>query len=148
MHTTSASLLEQLRQPADQELTAAAWGRFIKLYTPLLFYWARRVGLQDCDAADLVQDVLATLIQKLPAFSYDPGKGFRSWLRTVILNKWRDRLKQPVLPAGGAGDPSLSDVAGPDGADGADFLEEAEYRQHLVKRALQLMQTEFSPSTW
>src|SRR5581483_8600497 len=70
MHTTSASLLERLRQPSD----ADAWGRLVRLYTPLLLYWARRLGLQYPDAADLVQDVLVVLVQKLPEFHYQPGK--------------------------------------------------------------------------
>lgn len=142
MHTTSASLLQQLRQPADEQVTVAAWDRFIKLYTPLLYYWAKRVGLQDTDAADLVQDVFAGLVQKLPEFSYDPGKGFRSWLRTVVLNKWRDRLRRPALPTAGSG---LSEVPDPTGPD--EFAE-VEYRRYLVKRALELMQAEFSPTTW
>jgi len=51
MDSTSASLLERLKQPAAQ----ASWARFVNLYTPLLFYWARRLGLQESDAADLVQ---------------------------------------------------------------------------------------------
>src|SRR5947209_13312864 len=76
MHTTSASLLHRLRQPSDKE----SWPRFVKLYTPLLFYWARRLGLQEPDAADLVQDVFTALVQKLPQFEYDPDRGFRSWL--------------------------------------------------------------------
>jgi RNA polymerase sigma-70 factor (ECF subfamily) len=145
MHTTSASLLAKLSQRADEKVTAAAWDRFVKLYTPLLFYWARHVGLRDEDAADLVQDVLATLVQKMPEFSYDSSKGFRSWLRTVILNKWRDRLRQPVLPFAGTGDPALSDVAD---SGGTNALEELEYRRYLVKRALQLMQAEFAQNTW
>jgi RNA polymerase sigma-70 factor (ECF subfamily) len=145
MHTTSASLLAKLRQPVDLEATTAAWGRFVQLYTPLLFYWARRVGLRDEDAADLVQDVFATLVQKMPAFSYDADKGFRAWLRTVTLNKWRDRLRQSVLPSGTASDPSVSEVAD---SSGPDLLEETEYRRYLVQRALHLMQTEFAPNTW
>jgi hypothetical protein len=40
MHTTPLSLLERLRQPSAQE----AWGRFARLYTPVLYYWARRTG--------------------------------------------------------------------------------------------------------
>jgi RNA polymerase sigma-70 factor (ECF subfamily) len=145
MHTTSASLLDQLRRPAEQEATAAAWVRFVQLYTPLLCYWARRFGLHGEDAADLVQDVLATLVQKLPQFSYDSAKGFRGWLRTVTLNKWRDRLRQPVLPGAGPGDPSLSSIAD---ADSPDPLEETEYRRHLLGQALHLVQTEFAPNTW
>jgi RNA polymerase sigma-70 factor (ECF subfamily) len=50
MFTTSSSLLDRLRRPADAE----AWARFVELYTPLLYRWARRLGLQDADAADLV----------------------------------------------------------------------------------------------
>ena len=73
MDTTSVSLLERLRQPADQQ----AWERFVRLYTPLLYHWARRLGLSSEDAADLVQDVLARLVAQLPQFTYDPGKRFR-----------------------------------------------------------------------
>ena len=49
---TPASLLERLRRPAEQQ----AWARFVDLYTPLLYYWARRTGCPEADAADLTQD--------------------------------------------------------------------------------------------
>ena len=55
----------------------------MKLYSPLIYYWARKAGMQHQDAADLVQDVLTVAIQKLPEFEYDRAKSFRSWLRTV-----------------------------------------------------------------
>jgi RNA polymerase sigma-70 factor (ECF subfamily) len=58
---TPASLLERLRQPADQ----AAWSQFVRLYAPLLYHWAGRLGLREADAADLVQDVLLVLVRKL-----------------------------------------------------------------------------------
>src|SRR5271154_45229 len=94
MHTTSVSLLERLRQPAEQD----AWNRFVHLYTPLLFAWADRAGLQSHDAADLVQDVFVLLLRKLPEFTYDSRQSFRGWLRTVALNKWREsRRRQPPL---------------------------------------------------
>ena len=38
----------------------------------------RRAGLQDADAADLVQDVVVVLFQKLPEFTYDPLRSFRT----------------------------------------------------------------------
>ena len=141
MHTTPPSLLERLRQPGDQE----AWERFVELYTPLIFYWARGVGLQDQDAADLVQDVFTLLVQKLAEFNYDEHKSFRGWLRTVTLNLWRNdqrrRAEQPVDADG----PIMSGLASPDEAE---KLWEAEYRDHLVQRALEVMQREFEPSTW
>jgi len=85
MHTTPPSLLEQVRRSDDIQ----AWRRFVDLYTPLLFHWARRVGLREPDAADLVQDIFVLLVKKLPDFQYDRNKGFRAWLRTVALKGCR-----------------------------------------------------------
>jgi RNA polymerase sigma-70 factor (ECF subfamily) len=82
MNTTSPSLLYRLRQPNEQD----AWSRFVKLYTPLLQCWARRLTVQDQDTADLVQDVFTKLVQKLPQFKYQPGNSFRNWLWTVTRN--------------------------------------------------------------
>src|SRR5262249_29880622 len=121
MNTTPASLLEQLRQPD----ASPAWRRFVDLYTPLLHYWARRLGLQPADAAALVQDVLLLLVRKLPGFTYDPRRSFRSWLHTVLLNVWRTRWRAHAgVPA--AGDGAL---AGLTVADDSEALGEAEFRR-------------------
>ena len=127
MHTTSVSLLIRLRQPCDQD----AWSRFVELYTPLIFYWGRRAGLTATDAGDLVQDVLVVLVRRLPTFEYDCGKSFRGWLRTVTLNKFRERFRQPGLPLAEATDHEMRQVADVDPA--PDFWE-TEYRQQLVLR--------------
>src|SRR5262245_43331242 len=95
MVPTPVSLLERLRQPAD----AAAWERFVELYTPCIYAWARRAGLPPDDAADLVQDVFALLVTKLPAFVYDPARhSFRGWLPTVTLNRWREQARRRQVP--------------------------------------------------
>jgi RNA polymerase sigma-70 factor (ECF subfamily) len=144
MDQTPVSLLERLRNPATQEVMGQAWTRFVKLYTPLLYHWARRLGLQSADAADLVQDVFALLLRKLPQFTYDRQKSFRSWLRTVLLNKWREKGRRPSLVPHGTS-PLPPDLAGDDSAE---QFAEAEYRQYLTGRALELMQAEFQPATW
>ena len=91
IHTTPPTLLERLREPANE----AAWRRLVDLYTPLLFSWARRYGVAEHDAADLVQEVFVTLVQTLPTFQYDRHRGqFRDWLRTLLLNKLRDRKRR------------------------------------------------------
>ena len=136
VHTTSASLLERLKQPAAQE----SWARFVNLYTPLLFYWGRRLGLQETDAADLVQDVFALLVKKLPRFDYQRDRSFRGWLRTVMYNQWRKKRAERLVT-----DAGLSGMADP--APATD-VGEVEFQQQLTVRALQLMQTEFQPSTW
>jgi RNA polymerase sigma-70 factor, ECF subfamily len=133
---TPASLLERLRRPGER----AAWDRFIELYTPLLYHWAGQLGLTRHDAADLVQDVFTLLLRHLPEFTYDPNKRFRNWLWTVLLNRWREiRRRRNAAPLGD------------DTAEVPDPLEvhvEEEYRRYLVGRALEIMQTEFQPTTW
>ena len=87
MTHTPESLLHRLRQPFEPE----AWERFVSLYTSVIYSWGVQVGLQEQDAADLIQDVFVTLVQILPTFTYDRHKSFRRWLRSVTLNKWRNR---------------------------------------------------------
>jgi RNA polymerase sigma-70 factor (ECF subfamily) len=140
MHETPASLLERLRQPEGQ----AAWERFVFLYTPLLCQWARRLGLQGLDVDDLVQDVFTILVQKLPVFRYDPRKRFRGWLWTITLNQVRDRQRRPAAVQS-AGALALEEL--PDRGD-VEEAAEGEYREYLVRQALELLRPEFQPSTW
>jgi RNA polymerase sigma-70 factor (ECF subfamily) len=136
LDSTSASLLQRLRQPGEGD----AWDRFARLYTPLLLSWAQsRYGLQPADAEDLVQDLLADLLIKLRGFQYDPGRSFRAWLGTLLYHKWADR-KRPLrqLPLGAevpAAPPEPNTL-------------EAQDRQLLLRRALELMQAEFEATTW
>jgi RNA polymerase sigma-70 factor (ECF subfamily) len=134
-------LLARLRQPGDE----LAWRRFVQLYTPLLYYWARGAGLPTHDAADLVQEVLVVLVQKLPEFAYDTSKSFRGWLRTIALNKWRERCRRFAARPDQAGDSGLSGV---ESADPAAAFEEADYHAQLARRALKIMQAEFEATTW
>jgi RNA polymerase sigma-70 factor (ECF subfamily) len=134
---TPVSLLQRLRQPDAHQ----AWDCFVELYTPLLYYWARRMALQPHDAADLVQDVFALLVLKLPEFHYDDNRSFRGWLRAVTVHKWRERCRRRSPGADG----SLADQ--PDNRQAED-LWEAEYRQEVTRQALRIMQTDFEPATW
>src|SRR5262249_10656546 len=67
---TRASLLLRLRDLEDE----AAWTEFIALYGPLVYGYARKQGLQDADAADLSQEVLATVAGAVGRLDYDPRR--------------------------------------------------------------------------
>ncbi|MBY0233110.1 MAG: sigma-70 family RNA polymerase sigma factor [Gemmataceae bacterium] len=137
MDSTSPSLLERLRLPGED----AAWRRFVELYTPLLLACGRRLGLRPDDAAELAQDVLALLVQKMPGFVHDGASSFRAWLRTVVRNRWLDRrARHPAAPLDHVPEPSVPDP-----------VEELIERDHLgsvARRALALMRTDFEPATW
>ncbi len=141
MDTTNISLLERLKLVDDQ----GAWSRFVNLYTPLLYTWARQTGMQEADAGDLVQDVFAQLVQKMPSFSYDRAKSFRGWLRTLTVNKWRDRRRRLAVRAREVTGVFSLDMAEP-APQGA--FSEVEYREYLAARALELIQAEFQEKTW
>lgn len=140
MHTTPPTLLERLYRTGDE----TAWRRLVDLYTPLLFGWARRCGETDHDAADLIQEVFIALVQTLPTFHNDQKGKFRRWLRTLLMNKLRDRKRREVRAGRALGqlrpDEEVPDIAR--------VFEEQEYCLHLVQRALELMQAEFTPTTW
>ncbi len=140
MPVTPVSLLGRLRESGQ----GAAWDEFVELYSPLLYFWARRFSHQDADAADLVQEVFAILVRKLPEFEYDPAKGFRSWLRIVTTNKWREILRKRARDVSTGGLPVVELRAPPD----EDPFWENEHRQLLTRRLLEIMQAEFQPSTW
>jgi len=139
MTSTSASLLERLSAGTDP----SAWGRFVDLYTPLMYRWCRGVGLDDADAADFIQDVFVVLIEQFPQFRYDPTRSFRAWLKTILMNAWRNRQRKLSRAPEGGGDPDLV----PD-TDPGQFVEEAEHRDYLVRRILAIAQADFEPLTW
>jgi RNA polymerase sigma-70 factor (ECF subfamily) len=141
MHTTPPSLLERLRDPSER----TAWDRFVDLYAPMLFAWARRLDLDGHSAADFVQDVFTALVEKMPQFVYDTQGSFRSYLRATLQNRWRNFLARRKTERT-VHHPSLESI--PESRDQVPELDEAEYRQHLVSRALAIMKAEFEPKTW
>jgi RNA polymerase sigma factor (sigma-70 family) len=88
--TTRVTLLARLRQTPTDE---AAWGAFVERYGRHIYRWCRQWKLQDADAEDVSQDILAKLARKLRDFYYDPSRSFRGWLKTVAHHAWRDFAK-------------------------------------------------------
>lgn len=138
MESTSASLLARLKEPQDEQ----AWQRFVDLYVPVLYAWTYRLGLRGEEAADLIQEILLLLVQQLPLLEYDPQRSFRAWLRTVTLNKWRESRRRVHSPDNDV--PLPEDLAEQEDAP----FWEIELRQHLMGRAIQIMESDFQPTTW
>ena len=146
---TRVTLLARIRNGRDAE----AWREFVQLYGPVVYRFARNRGLQDADAADLMQDVLRSVARNAHRMEYDPKKGtFRGWLYTVTRNKIYNFLSGQRNRPRGSGDsdaherldatPARDDGAGPD----ADW--EKEYQRRLTARAMERVKDEFQPATW
>ena len=141
MQSTSESLLVRLRSEQNED----AWARFVELYTPLIFYWARKTGLQPHDASDLVQEVLAQVYRKLPEFHYERSKTFRGWLRVVTLNKYREQRRRMTAPLANANQSAVGQLADPHAAEST---WDVDYARILVARAMEMMRPDFAPETW
>ncbi len=122
MYTTSISLLQRLRSRDDQE----AWDRFVQLYTPMIYRWGIRSGLSAEAAGELVQDVLALLVAKLPDFRYRQRGSFRGWLRRVTVNRFLELQRRRRITCTPIGQDDLVDTRSPQPAS---FVEEEEYRE-------------------
>ena len=58
--STHASLVERLKDPEDQ----ASWNKFYEIYRGLIFSVARRAGLSESEAADVVQETMIYVDRK------------------------------------------------------------------------------------
>ena len=81
---TRATLIEKLKNWRDQK----SWQEFFDTYWRLIYGVARRAGLNDVEAQDVVQETLFATAKHLPAFKYDPAIGsFKGWL--LNMTRWR-----------------------------------------------------------
>jgi RNA polymerase sigma factor (sigma-70 family) len=144
---TRASLLVRLRDGGD----AGAWQEFVRLYAPVIYGFARKRGLQDADAADLMQEVLRSVSNAAKRLEYDPALGtFRGWLFTVTRNKVFNFFESRGRRVQGSGDSRmqqrLEQHADRDGGLSADW--EADYRRALAAQAMERVKAEFQAATW
>jgi RNA polymerase sigma-70 factor (ECF subfamily) len=145
MDNTHISLL--LRARGGEE---AAWRRIVDLYQPLIHGWLSRQGVLLQEADDLTQDILAALVRELARFSHSGRPGaFRSWLRTITVNRAREfwRAGKCRARAVGGGDflEQVQQLEDPSSLVGQQWDEE--HDQHVLRRLLALMEEEFEPAT-
>jgi RNA polymerase sigma-70 factor (ECF subfamily) len=144
--TTRVTLLTQLQQaPSDQ----ASWDEFVDRYGRHIYRWCRQWKLQDADAEDVTQDVLVKLAQRLRAFSYDPSRSFRGWLKTVAHHAWRDFVDSRRRAQPAAGDSQVQELMLTLEAreDLAQKLEEA-FDLELLEAAKVRVRLRVAPHTW
>ncbi len=143
---TRQSLLSRLRDWQDH----TGWREFFDTYWRLIYNVARKAGLADAEAQDVVQTTFIYLARRMPNFRYDRQRGsFKSWLRVVtrsrILAYWRTQktgrqfLREP-FPDGEQGPDLMETVADPTN-DPLDALWQREWEENLIATAFKRLRT-------
>jgi len=139
----------RIRDSADAE----AWRQFADLYARVIYGYCRRRGLQDADAADVTQEVLAQVARSIRSFEYSPERGrFRGWLGTVTHSKIeRFRRSRNRGEGGPTGDPSARAADAPieeAESGGADPEWIDEFNAKVLRAAMERIRPDFEPQTW
>lgn len=99
---TRSSLLDRLRDGDDVD----GWMEFYRMYADLIRSFARKHGLTESEAEEVVQETAIGVARNLPGFRYDPSQcSFKTWM--LNLTRWRimdalrrrGRLPSPLSPA-------------------------------------------------
>jgi len=99
---TRRSLLSRLRDHEDKE----SWQTFFDLYWRLLYNVAKRAGLDDVDAQDVVQDTVMAVAKEIPQFRYEPERGsFKQWLFRILRRRVADHFRRLYRQPARAGTP-------------------------------------------
>ena len=147
---TRASLLHRLRNWDDK----SSWQDFFDIYWRLIYGVARKAGLNDAEAQDVVQETMTSVAKHMPAFRYDPAIGsFKAWL--LKLTRWRIigqlRKRGPLAVHDSMpGDPVTGTVQGiADPAAGAlDSMWDAEWEANLLKAAIDRVKRRLDPEKY
>jgi RNA polymerase sigma-70 factor (ECF subfamily) len=138
---TRQSLLSRLRDWQDQE----GWREFFDTYWRLIYNVARKSGLGDVEAQEIVQTTFIYLSRRMPKFRYEPARGsFKSWLRVVTRSrigvyrrseKAGNRLIREPFPDDGTEETGMLEKLPDPAADVLDEVWQREWEENLMSAA-------------
>ena len=145
---TRITLLNRLKDWRDQ----SSWQEFFDIYWKLIYGVARKAGLTEAEAQDVVQETLFSVAKHIPTFKYDPAIGsFKGWL--LHMTRWRiiDQIRKrgPVVEhRAESGDASrtatIEKVADPNSPD-LDAIWEMDWEKNLLESAMARVKKQIDP---
>jgi RNA polymerase sigma factor (sigma-70 family) len=150
---TRATLINRLKNWQDQ----ASWQDFFDTYWKLIYGLARKFGLNEEDAQDVVQETLVSVANHMPNFKYDPKLGsFKSWLRTLIRWRISDHIRKrghattvPIHIDSDGGDDSFALKELPDKtSQSMDQFYEQEWQKNVLDAAVAKVKRKLDPQKY
>lgn len=140
---TQVSLLNRLKfGDAEQD-----WERFYYAYADMIVRYARKLGLDENAAYDVLQDTMVALMSVLKRFEYDPKKGkFRSFLFTIVrrstfrrINRTIRRKEVSANAPVGENEGALIDLLEAPDAVSVSEKDEKQWRQSIMEHCLEVI---------
>jgi len=146
---TRESLLSRLKNWDDQE----SWRDFFDTYWRLIFNLARKAGLSDAEAQDIVQETVLSVARNIEGFRYDPAVcTFKSWM--LQITRWRianqkkkrqreeNRVQNPIDTSDETA--AIERIGDPAGFDLESIWDE-EWKKNLLRAALERVRRRIDP---
>ncbi|MEM9645896.1 MAG: sigma-70 family RNA polymerase sigma factor, partial [Planctomycetota bacterium] len=97
---TDHSLIARVKNLGDGD----SWFEFMEIYRPVVIRMAKRRGLQDADANDVMQQVFVAVAGAIERWDCDRERPpFRAWLTTITKNAIAKSVgRRPVDRASGS----------------------------------------------
>ncbi|MCA9187283.1 MAG: RNA polymerase sigma factor [Pirellulaceae bacterium] len=87
-----------------QAMDPAAWSRLVNTFGPVVYRWCRASGIDEHQAADVVQDVFVSVARGIGQFQRQKEVGsFRAWLATITRSRVRDHFRRAAKTQAAAG---------------------------------------------
>ena len=134
---TRSSLIQRLKATINGQ----SWEEFFQTYWQLIYNVARRSGLSEADAQDVVQETVLKVHNSMDKFEYNRKRGsFKGWLRTVTRSRLAEHFKKQQRRPGTSRpvDESadiINSMAAPEGAE-LERIWDEEWHRNLIQAAL------------
>ena len=143
---TNHSLVARVKNLGD----GASWVEFMGIYQPVVYQMAKRRGLQDADAHDVMQQVFVSVAGAIERWDSSEGlPPFRAWLTTITKNAISKTLgRRPRDRATGSTSVMEQLNAVADIGESSDEEFAVETRRQMFRWAAQRVRIEFTQATW
>ena len=150
---TRRSMVERLGDWNDRK----RWQQFFDSYWKLIHGTARKAGLTEAEAQEVVQETLITVAKKVDQLKYDPALGsFKGWLLNItrwrIADQFRKRKPGDARAASGrdtseARTATIERIADPAGLD-LDVVWDEEWRKNRLQAAVARVKRKVDPKQY
>ena len=148
--STRRSLISRLRNLDDRD----SWQDFFDTYWKLIYSVARKAGLSEQEAEDVVQETTVAVSKYIQDYRYDPDVcSFKSWLlhktRWKIIDQVRKRppgfVERLSSQTATSSTPTIERISDPQSLE-LDAVWDKEWRRNLIDAAMERVKRRLKPA--